>query len=334
MISPRSGHTATLLSDGRVLVVGGTDGKTGLASAELYDPRSGSWTATGSMATPRIDHTATPLPDGTVLVVGGTAGNTDTASAELYDPRTGTWSGTGSMASAREGHTATLLPDGEVLVAGGAQRGGPMASAELYDSVTGAWTVTGSMGSPRRGHAAALLLDGKVLVIGGSDHGGAGCCALTSAELYDPGSRTWTSTGNMAANHAHNTATLLPDGRVLVDGATHELYDPDTGTWAAASGTVGSCCAVTLLSDGRVLVFGADLLAEPGPARTAVALYDPRSDAWAPAGMLGTQRWEYTATLLTDGRVLVAGGWSELAASDTAPGTLASAELYDPVIAP
>jgi len=238
------------------------------------------------------------------------------------------------MVTAREEHTATLLPDGEVLVAGGAEHGGPMASAELFDPVTGSWTVTGNMGSPRYGHAATLLLDGKVLVMGGSDHGGAGCCALASAELYDPASRTWTATGDMATEHGHNAATLLPDGRVLVDGALHELYHPGTRSWTAAGTAGGSCCEVTSLSDGRVLVFGAELQAEPDPSRTAVALYDPRSDAWVPAGRLGTQRWDYTATLLPDGRVLVAGGWSGLTATDTDPGTLASAELYDPVIAP
>jgi hypothetical protein len=224
-----------------------------------------------------------------------------------------------------------LLPDGQVLVAGGTQNGGPIASAELYDPVTGSWTATGGMGSLRYDHAAVLLLDGKVLVMGGSDHGGAGCCALTSAELYDPASRTWTVTGNMAANHGHNAATLLSDGRVLLDGAIHELYDPGTGSWTAAGSAVGSCCEVTLLSDGRVLVFG---IGTTGPDVTATSLYDPVTGSWAPAGMLGTQRWEYTATLLPDGRVLVAGGWSEPAPSNRAPSGLASAELYDPVIAP
>src|SRR5689334_9639712 len=135
MTTPRAGHTATLLSDGKVLVVGGAEG-----SAELFDPGTGTFSSTGTPVNARIHHTATLLTDGTVLIVGGGATSGGLlASAELYDPHTGTFTATGSMFRAREAHTATLLPDGTVLIAGGGGFGA-LASAEIYDPATGTFT--------------------------------------------------------------------------------------------------------------------------------------------------------------------------------------------------
>jgi hypothetical protein len=151
----------------------------------LYDPATGAWSATASLATARYGHTATLLPNGKVLVASGWSGSTsDTASAELYDPETG-WTATGSLATARGLHTATLLPNGKVLVAGGGF-GTAFASAELYDPGTGTWTATGSLATARESHTATLLPNGKVLVVGGA--GGSGY--LASAELYDIGVAT------------------------------------------------------------------------------------------------------------------------------------------------
>ena len=115
----RSRHTATLLNNGKVLVAGGGGGSSCFASAELYDPATGTWSTTGSMNVARSGHTATLLNNGKVLVAGGTGGSLPFASAELYDPATGTWSTTGSMNVSRGHHTATLLNNGKVLVAGG-----------------------------------------------------------------------------------------------------------------------------------------------------------------------------------------------------------------------
>ena len=195
MVEQRDFHAATLLPEGTVLVVGGgcCGQDRSLASAELYDPHSGSWRATGSMKEARAYVTATLLPDGRVLVAGGGefrgVGLFPLASAELYDPADGTWTATASL---NAGHgrlfsTDTLLLDGTVLAAGGSGKG-YLASAEVYDPANGIWTATAEMHEPREGHTATLLRDGTLLVAGGDISSSKVIKVLASAELYDPGS--------------------------------------------------------------------------------------------------------------------------------------------------
>jgi Galactose oxidase, central domain len=212
-------HTATLLSNGMVLVAGGLECcSPNSASAELYDPASGTWTLTGSLNLARNSHTATLLPNGTVLVAGGFDSTFNaSASAELYDPTSGTWTATDNLNNARVYHTATLLPNGMVVVTGG--HDGPsftpsdvLSSAELYDPASGTWTFTGSLNSARYIHTAILLSNGMVLVGGGI----IGFNAFASAELYNPASGTWTFTGSLNTARFDHTATLLPNGMVLV----------------------------------------------------------------------------------------------------------------------
>ncbi len=322
LITGRYSHSATLLTNGKVLVASGYDGG---ASAELYDPASGTWSATGSLITARGDYTATLLPNGKVLVAGGYNGE-PLASAELYDPATGAWTATGSLNTARGKHTATLLPNGEVLVAGGSiDIFTSLDSAELYDPANGTWTATGSLANARWYHTATLLPNGKVLVAGGYNTVGS---YVYTAELYDPGTGAWTATG--VSSRAEHTATLLPNGRVLAAGgyfndSSAQLYDPASGTWTITSNlTFGrSSHTATLLPDGKVLVaggFGYDGFVYIPLARAE--LYDPASGIWTATGSLITGRGGHTATLLPDGEVLAAGG------SDTFLNPFASAELY------
>jgi hypothetical protein len=354
MSQARVDFTATLLLDGKVLVTGGDRGydavPRALASAELYDPSTGTWTPTSSMLQGRYRHTATLLPDGKVLVAGGNVNDSAhlggaccLASAELYDPATGTWTATGSMIDTRVAHTAIRLLDGTVLVVGGANGGVTEPGAELYDPATGTWTATGPMVQPRHDHSATLLLDGRVFVIGGSAPQAVG-------ELYDPRTRSWSETD--CCTHDSNragpymTATLLRDGKVLVAGGigfrdtgsrpytvstpAAVLYDSASERWTPTSSmlfTRGGFTA-TLLSDGNVVVVGGSTR-DASLGLDSAELYDPSTGTWTATASMREGRFDQLAIRLLDGRVLVVGGTSEFA-DGVGFILLASAELYTP----
>jgi hypothetical protein len=271
----RYAHIAILLPNGKVLVAGGYDGRPPniLNSAELYDPATGTWSITGNLNTPRAGwHTATLLPNGKVLVVGGIVdsdGHT-TNSAELYDPSTGTWSYTGNLDPAAGG-PAMLLPNGKVLVVGSDR-------VDLYDPATGTWSITVNPDPIAYHSTATLLPDGKVLLAGGMEIDCFGGCPSNTAELYDPATGTWTSTGNLNLAGGGHTAILLLSGKVLVIGYGNsaELYDPATGTWSIAAGlnTARVAYTTTLLSNGKVLVGGGNVSGGLGTLNS-VELYDP-----------------------------------------------------------
>jgi hypothetical protein len=327
MTTPREGHAATLLPSGKVLVAGGD----AFATAELYDPLTGTWSATGSMSIPRFGHTLTLLPTGKVLVAGG--GGPNIPSAELYDPDTGQWTTTGAMLQEREGHTASLLPTGKVLVVGG--RGisthGPSPTAQLYDPATGEWHPTGALSTAREGHTATLLASGQVLVLGGIDFNEE---TSASAELYEPATGTWTPTAPMLAARSNHTATRLRSDAVLVAaglasfGVTleatmeAELSDPAARTWHQT----GSLFAprfghtATQVPSGKVLVVDGN---DNHGVLANTELFDPESETWSDAGCTVQPRFGHTATLLPSGAVLVAGGSFD-----------SSAELYGIIVSP
>jgi N-acetylneuraminic acid mutarotase len=286
LATARCGHTATLLQNGTVLIAGGYNfGSTGglptTATAELYDPGTGTFSATGSLGTGRAGHSATLLVSGKVLVAGGANSNdgftvTDLASAELYDPVAGTFSATGSLNTVR-GAPAVLLNNGKVLFAGGHNfSDGYLASAEIYDPTAGTFTFTGSLITARAAHSATLLQNGKVLVAGGDNNGGNGNF-LAFAELYDPSSGTFTATGSLNNQREGQSATLLANGQVLIVGGgvttiaqqsydMSELYDPASGVFIfnAPTNSTRFFLSATLLNNGKVLVTGQETPAGGG----------------------------------------------------------------------
>ena len=287
----------------------------GPASSQSLSPADAPFTfiGTGALGTAREFHTATLLSNGKVLVAGGFGASGFLASAELYDPANGTWSGTGALATAREFHTATLLPNGKVLVAGGIGAGGVLASAELYDPTTGTWSATGSLNYARGDHTATLLPNGKVLVAGGKDNS----TYVESAELYDPATGMWSSTFTLP-RHARLTRRrccptarcwsredIMPAPLSLARNCTIRL--PGCGATPApsaphASFTRRRCCptarcwsreegTATAISRARNCTIRLAGLGAPPAASPPHAL-------------------DHTATLLPNGKVLVAGGRS------------------------
>jgi Fe-S cluster assembly iron-binding protein IscA len=313
MNAERWGHTATLLTNGMVLIAGGIRGidccgNIGhLASAELYDPAAGTFTPTGSMAAARIGHTATLLNNGTVLITGGINSVTILSGAEIYNPANGTFTPTGSMINEREEHVATLLNNGKVLITGGSTNLGFIANAELYDPATGTFTPAGSMTTARGNLTATLLNNGKVLI---ADAG--------SSELYDPGNGTFTSTVSNVQNSS-GTATLLNNGMVLL-GAV--VYDPVTDTFTPTG--VPFYLAPTLLNNGMVLFTGGNR----DDSITNLEMYDPAVRTLTPSGVLTPGHNQSTATRLSNGMVLIAGGYG--AGNDNGLLTLPFAYLYEP----
>lgn len=329
MTSARMNHAATLLTNGKVLITGGGSPGSVLASAEIYDPTTGIFTATGTM-TAASGHTATLLPSGKVLITGGVALGSLLASAEIYDPTTGTFTATGSMTFARYYHTATLLPNGKVLITGGDNSTSPFGMAEIYDPATGIFTATGNMTTGRSSHTATLLPNGKVLLTGGAEILG------SAEETYDPTTGTFAATGHMAEARYYHTATLLPNGKVLITGgsspgtvASAEIYDPSTGIFTATGSMANGrwVHTATLLPNGKVLIAGGRN-ATSGYYLTSAEIYDPTTGIFTTTGSMATGRYSHTATQLPDGKVLVIGGYGIGPPPGYVTGPFSSAELF------
>ena len=341
MLQSRVNHSATLLPDGRVLVVGGMDGGFNpLRTAEVFDPETNRWSAVGDMGEARTEHSAALLKDGRVMVTGGMNEKLDlVGSTEIFDPNTGKWSPYGSMRTIRRGHFALPLPDGRVAVVGGVGQTlgglgilaniaavGALLSTEIYDPETDTWSRADDMLEGHSGGRAIVLKDGRVLIAGGHNQAE----GLASSEIFDPSSNEWMRTSSMVRKTFANTAAILPDGSVLFTGGFgmsrskggitpgSEVFDPKSNEWRRAPDTVHGRMGhtITLLPDGRVITIGGATAS--GPVNS-VEYMEPKTWEWSEITPMSVERSQHTSTLLNDGRILVAGGSTER-----------TVEVYDP----
>lgn len=339
----RAAFTATLLNDGRVLVVGGQTADGDTATAEIYDPIMNTWTTAAEMSLPREQHTATLLPNGRVLIVGGYDNGVTLDFTEIYDPSTDTWSPAASMHTPRFEHRAVLVNNTKVLVIAGFNGPNsniPIGSAELYDPVADTWSEVPSMQAITGSPSATLLGSGKVLVVGQCP---VNPCNVPAehAEVYDPDLSSWSLAHNPNHLRASSTTVLMGNGKVLLVGGgvePGEVYDPTTDSWSDTPYTshvpnppeVWNWATTTLLGDGKVLVAGGlPQNNDPSPAYPYADIFDPSSNTWSPAPNMSQARAIHTATLLASGQVLVAGGVRQNCPCPTAQ-YLSSVELYTP----
>jgi hypothetical protein len=337
MPTARAYFTATVLRDGRILIVGGQikEGAVGGPATDMvqiFDPATGKFALTASLGIARGGHTATLLPDGRVLVAGGYPALISGAinSAEIYDPASGTWHAAASMNIARIGHAAVLLQTGKVLVVGGGPgRNGisPGGSApakiapEIYDPATDAWTKTAMpiLDRPVR-PTATRLHDGRVLVVGGMYMWQSPDESVESSELYDPTSNTWSVVPDDALSGARqdHSATLLPNGQVLIAGGMHDLapirsaslYDPASNSWIELPNMTDSRCGqgAVLLSTGKVLLVGGGCGWSEAMQNAGAEEYDPSSFRWFAVAPLALPRGFVQVVDVGGGHVLALGG--------------------------
>jgi hypothetical protein len=336
MTTERYAMSVTQLQNGMILIAGGQGPGSGtLASAELYNPATGTFTATGSLTHARYLHTATLLNNGKVLIVGGFSSGDVRDDSELYDPATGLFTPTGSLITARVWHTANVITTGanagNVIVIGGQSgSGGTLASAEIYNVAAGTFSEPGiNLTHARYGHTATVLNNGEILVVGGFSSGN----TRSVSELFNPQLLTFSDSGSTLVPTAFHTATLLLNGNVLISGGNQgtgsnyitmgQIYNPTTGAFTATGNFVSprQSPATAMLNDGTVLMAGGY---KSGYLATA-EVYNPSTNAWTATGSMANAReQEYLVAAPVLGNVdnvLVAGGRNTT-------GDLQSAELY------
>jgi hypothetical protein len=319
----RFSHTATLLSDGRVLIAGGME-RNGywLDSAEIYNPETGHFSPTRSMLSRRAGAMAVRLPSGKVLIAGGTDGSgSSLRTTEIYDPAGNVFTPGPNMLSPRSHGVAILLKDGRVLIAGGCAQGDDqrLASAEIYDPAAQTFSWTGSMHVPRGAFNAVALADGRVLVTGGMSSGQLPDPTIeASAETYDPATGRFTLTAPMSVPRYKHGMALLKDGRALIIGGQNggafgqrlsstEFFDPETSSFSRGPEMkyprFKLIQGVAVLGDGHVLVAGGADQPE---------MYDPHNETFVPVSGPKIDGYLFSsATVLDDGTVLLVDGYGK-----------------------
>src|SRR5438270_7065995 len=308
LVVPRTGHAATALSDGRVLITGGHDNTGNLiAVSEIFNPETQTSTASATLTTARVDHTATRLADGRILVAGGIGVTAPLSSAEIFDPSNpgaGFRTLPSTMSAARARHTATLLNNGRVLIAGGEATG----TAEIFDPITELFSPTlWAMTTPRAGHTATLFSDDSVLLAGGN---------TDSMELFTPSDQKFTlEAATMSASRTGHWALELSDTRLLFfegdTGNTIDEFNPATGTLTPRDTLDAPASSATLLVNGKILVVRPDAAGlyalnavPPTPPFTA---FDETS---VPGSSILPRNGQTATELSGDKKILVAGGVS------------------------
>jgi hypothetical protein len=324
---------AVLLNDGSVITAGGTDGFSFTATAERWS--AGTWSAAGSIGQAAAGQVAALLPDGKALFAGGADDIGYYMNGDVFDPAHTTWTQTGPMTHAHAYGAAATLKSGDVMVIGGYDGGDTFTTGavDIYSASAGTWSAGPALPQGRYAFTASTMTNGKVLVAGGDDGSMAAGSALSSVQIYTPGSG-WAAAESMKKVRVDHAAVALQDGRVLVAGGvdangttlnTAEVYDPATGHWTTTA-TMSAARAgftMTVLADGRVIAAGG-YGTDPSQALGSTDLFDPTTGAWSPLGALVTGRRFQAATRLADGSVLVVGGHGS--------GTdyLSSAEIFTP----
>jgi|GEM_PF-1456651 len=286
-------HAAITLKDGRVLVVGGMNDSGSASFAEFFDPAKGMWLATGEMNTYFSRAMARLLPDGRVMVVDH--GESGGHHAEIYDPVTGTFSKSGNMVEQTRGHGLVVLADGRVLKVGGYSMNGYSRNAEIWNPATNMWDPTGQMFQGRQDIQPVLLPDGKVLVAGGRTMD-----QLSSTEIYDPATGTFSRGTEMPFPYAPESSTVLGNGNILFNGPTPLMlqYQPATGMWnfAGPKRNPTHDTTVTRLPNGDLLMAGGAVdydatsyaaVFDQACGGAPLRLYNPSSVAPSSGGSVG-----------------------------------------------
>jgi hypothetical protein len=338
----RYNHTATLLNDGKVIVIGGTeDGKNSLNSAEVFDPKEESWTPVPDMAHPRMRHTATILDSGRVLIAGGYlgngygypslfkhfngSGNISHSTCEIFDPGENAFEPAQPINIGRFWHRAVKLQNGQVLVMGGLNVSqGALSSCELYNPLTGQWSQAASLNLARARFTATLLQNGSVLITGG--HSGKGKAPFSSCELYLPVEDKWIEVSPMNKARGYHSGILMAHGKVMVSGGfsgpgqpdwkDSEIFNSESGTWTDAGemSLPRHNHESSLIPTGEVVIFSGSNC-QTGGAHSGIEYYDSKEELWRDTNivMLGV-KWAM-ATTLENGQVLITGGLTCLEAS-------------------
>ena len=329
--TPRFQPTLVVLEDDRVLVIGGNAGLS--TTAEIYDVDAGESTAVGPMVSADflVVSSAVRLADGRVLIVGDARpGDAPSfAVSQVFDPVTLRFDATGPMVTPRTYAELALLPDGRVLVTGGTRPvdiNTTLATAELFDPTTSTFSATGSMATSRSFHAVTTLADGRVMVIGGETSTGDGAVPVTSAEIYDPETGTFTAADTMSSARSGLHAIALEDGRVVCFRSSMgdpdsdvQTWDPTTGRFGALSRLDRNVVGATLLDDGRILLIGVPTRNDTWAGTFDLSSKVVLTDVQAPVA------WWPSVVRLADGRVLVVGGLEDGSVREANGGQLAPA---------